>query len=120
MAQLNDLINATVRSLSSRAQKADPVQGNKHATFGYYAQVHEGVPFDGSQLLDIMDDLKQSGAIFEPAVMPLSWAGFTREDNSQAIRVAQVMRQFTDEGIEVRLRFAHEVGPHLAPSCELY
>jgi hypothetical protein len=106
MAELNDLITDT---------------GNKHATFGYYAQAYESAPFDGvrvtlmlfqsnkslqNQLYYIMPDLLASGAIFEPAVMPVgSWAGFTKSNNSQAILVAKVMRDFTDAGIEVRLRF---------------
>lgn len=57
-----------------------------------------------------MNDLKSSGAIFVPAVMPTGgWQGLTTSDNSQAVNIAKVMKQFTDEGIEVWLRFAHEV-----------
>jgi hypothetical protein len=37
------------------------------------------------------------------------WQGLTASDNSQAVNIAKVMKQFTDEGIEVWLRFAHEV-----------
>ncbi|KAM0750419.1 hypothetical protein T439DRAFT_252227 [Meredithblackwellia eburnea MCA 4105] len=37
------------------------------------------------------------------------WAGLTASDNSQATAIAAVMKKFTDEGIEVWLRFAHEV-----------
>jgi len=84
--------------------------GGNAATYGWYAQAHSGTPFDGSQLLQVMDDLKASGAIFEPAVMPVGgWQGLTGSDNSQAVAICNVMKKFTDEGIEVRLRFAHEV-----------
>ena len=44
------------------------------------------------------------------AVMPTKgWKGLTEEDNFQALAIAKVMKMFTDEGIEVQLRFAHEV-----------
>jgi hypothetical protein len=59
-------------------------QGNA-ATYGYYAQAKSGTPFDGGQLLAVMDDVKASGAIFEPAVMPTGgWQGLTADDDSQA------------------------------------
>jgi hypothetical protein len=37
------------------------------------------------------------------------WKGLTKDDNFQALAIAKVMKQFTDEGIDVQLRFAHEV-----------
>lgn len=37
------------------------------ATYGYYSQVISGTPYDGSQLLARMNDIKSSGAIFQPA-----------------------------------------------------
>lgn len=83
---------------------------SKSAFYGYYAQAQSGKTFDGSQLLAVIDDVKASGAIFQPAVMPTGgWQGLTASDNSQAINIANVMKQFTDQGIEVWLRFAHEV-----------
>ena len=82
----------------------------KSAFYGYYAQAQSGTTFDGSQLLAVLDDVKASGAIFQPAVMPTGgWQGLTASDNSQAVAIANVMKQFTDQGIEVWLRFAHEV-----------
>lgn len=36
------------------------------------------------------------------------WAGLTASDPSQGTAIASVMKQFTDEGIEVWLRFGHE------------
>jgi len=84
--------------------------GGKAATYGWYAQTQSGTDFDGSQLLSQLSDIKASGAIFEPAVMPTGgWQGLTSSDNSQAVNICNVMKQFTDEGIQVRLRFAHEV-----------
>lgn len=84
--------------------------GSKAAVYGWYAQAHSGVPFDGSQLLYVIDDVKACNCVFQPAVMPIGgWQGLTSEDNSQAVAIANVMKKFTDEGIPVWLRFAHEV-----------
>jgi len=95
-----------------------------------YAQLPESDEWDGAQLLSQMDDLKACNCIFQPfvflcaflvffahfspylysAVMPTKgWKGLTEEDNFQALAIAKVMKMFTDEGIEVQLRFAHEV-----------
>lgn len=97
---------------------------------GRYAQLPESDEWDGAQLLSQMDDLKACNCIFQPfvflytflvffahfssfsisAVMPTKgWKGLTEEDNFQALAIAKVMKMFTDEGIEVQLRFAHEV-----------
>lgn len=106
--------------------------GGKASTYGYYAQCVPGVPFTGQQLLYRMNDIVASGAVFQPAstsfsrlttfsrgtkvlkemiVMPThGWAGLTYADNSQAVRIAQVMKKFVDAGVtEIWLRFAHEV-----------
>lgn len=57
-----------------------------------------------------MDDIKACECIFQPAVMPTKgWKGLTADDNAQALSIATIMKKFTDEGIEVWLRFAHEV-----------
>lgn len=37
------------------------------------------------------------------------WEGLTPDNNWQAINICNVMKQFTDRGVEVWLRFAHEV-----------
>lgn len=39
---------------------------SKSAFYGYYAQAQSGKTFDGSQLLSVIDDVKASGAIFQP------------------------------------------------------
>ncbi|GAA6010141.1 hypothetical protein JCM10207_005636 [Rhodosporidiobolus poonsookiae] len=82
----------------------------KSSFYGWYAQLPASGDWDGSQLLSQMDDIKACNCIFQPAVMPTKgWTGLTADDNSQALAIAKVMKQFTDEGIEVWLRFAHEV-----------
>ncbi|KAH9444819.1 hypothetical protein Pst134EB_025077 [Puccinia striiformis f. sp. tritici] len=83
--------------------------GSKASVYGWYAQAHSGVPFDGSQLLSVRDDVKACNCVFQPAIMPVDgWKGLTSDDNSQAVAIAQVLKNFTDEGIPVWLRFAHE------------
>eukprot|EP00918_Siedleckia_nematoides_P006502 GHVU01014159.1.p1 GENE.GHVU01014159.1~~GHVU01014159.1.p1 ORF type:complete len:440 (+),score=36.12 GHVU01014159.1:333-1652(+) len=84
--------------------------GSKSAGYGWYAQAKAGTTFDGSQLLEVLDDVKACNCVFQPAVMPIGgWQGLTESDNSQAVAIANVMKKFTDEGIPVWLRFAHEV-----------
>ncbi|BGP58605.1 hypothetical protein JCM8202v2_006274 [Rhodotorula sphaerocarpa] len=84
--------------------------GIETSFYGWYAQLPASGDWDGSQLLSQLDDLKACNCIFQPAVMPTKgWAGLTSSDNSQAKAIAAVMKKFTDEGIEVWLRFAHEV-----------
>ncbi|PWN51401.1 hypothetical protein IE53DRAFT_378985 [Violaceomyces palustris] len=82
----------------------------KSATYGFYDQAAFGKIYKGEKILSIIDDLYNSGAILEAAIMPTGgWGGFTLQDDSQARAVCQVMKKFTDQGIQVRLRFAHEV-----------
>lgn len=85
--------------------------GIKSSFYGWYAQLPQSGEWDGGQLLSIIDDVKKSGAIFQPAVMPNSnnWNGLTPDNNYQALAIARVMERFTSQGIEVWLRFAHEV-----------
>ena len=69
-----------------------------------------GTTYSGSKLLANAPDIYASGAILEATIMPIgSWSGFTAVENSQAMAVCKVMKRFTDAGVEVRLRFAHEV-----------
>ncbi|CAH7687267.1 glycoside hydrolase superfamily [Phakopsora pachyrhizi] len=83
--------------------------GVNSASYGWYAQAKSGTTFDGSQLLSVIDDVKACDCVFQPAVMPTGgWKGLTNSDNSQAIAIANVMKKFTDRGIPVWLRFAHE------------
>ncbi|GAA5978580.1 hypothetical protein JCM5350_003148 [Sporobolomyces pararoseus] len=91
-------------------QKITDNLGIKSSFYGWYAQLPESDEWDGAQLLSQMDDIKACNCIFQPAVMPTKgWKGLTKDDNFQALAIAKVMKQFTDEGIDVQLRFAHEV-----------
>ncbi|SPO26116.1 uncharacterized protein UTRI_02391 [Ustilago trichophora] len=84
-------------------------RGQSYA-YGFYDQTTYGSIYTGSKLLANAADIYASGAILEASIMPVgSWGGYTLTDNSQAVAVCRVMKKFTDAGVEVRLRFAHEV-----------
>lgn len=79
-------------------------------TYGFYDQTNYGTIYNGAKLLANAADIYASGAILEASIMPVgSWGGYTLTDNSQATAVCNVMKKFTDAGVEVRLRFGHEV-----------
>lgn len=80
--------------------------GAKSATYGLYAQIQSS-SFDGKQLTDWLDDVKSSGAVFVASVMPS--IPFSEVTSDVAQQVAAVMKKFTDEGLEVWLRFGHEM-----------
>lgn len=102
MADINFVLSQTAKDGSKTTFRS--------ATYGWYAQVYPGLPFKGEQLLKIKDDVIKSGAIFETAIMPLrSYEGFTAQNPSQAIAVAKVLQQFTKAGVQIRLRFGHEM-----------
>lgn len=82
----------------------------KANTYGFYDQATFGSIYTGSKLLASAADIYASGAILEATIMPVGgWGGFTQTDTSQAKAVCNVMKRFTDAGVDVRLRFAHEV-----------
>ena len=83
----------------------------KSAWYGRYAQVTNGKIFDGSQLYSVLDDVKESGAILAASVMPYgTWYGLTESDNRNAVAIAKVCNDiYKNHGIEVFLRFAHEM-----------
>ena len=80
--------------------------GAKASTYGWYAQIKSS-KFDGSQLLAVKDDVVASGAVFVASIMPS--VNFNEITEGVANDVANVLKQFTDEGVEVWLRFAHEM-----------
>ncbi|TGO57760.1 hypothetical protein BCON_0062g00300 [Botryotinia convoluta] len=80
--------------------------GRKASTYGWYAQISSST-FTGSQLLQRLDDVVASGAVFQPAVMPT--IPFSQVTSSVASQVASVLEQFTAKGVEVWLRFGHEM-----------
>lgn len=80
--------------------------GAKASTYGWYAQITSS-NFDGSQLLAVKEDVIASGAVFVASVMPSINFNLITED--VANQVASVMKQFTDAGVTVWLRYAHEM-----------
>ncbi|KAF2439339.1 glycoside hydrolase family 26 protein [Karstenula rhodostoma CBS 690.94] len=80
--------------------------GAKASTYGWYAQITSS-GFDGSQLLAVKDDIVASGAVFVASVMPS--VNFNQITPDIASQVAAVMKQFTDAGVTVWLRYAHEM-----------
>ncbi|CAI7587570.1 unnamed protein product [Penicillium pancosmium] len=89
----------------------DSALGAKICGYGWYSQISSS-SYDGAQLTDILNDVVSSGAVFQPAVMPtLQLDSFTASTASQ---VAAVLKQFTDRGVEVWLRFGHEMNYYLS------
>jgi hypothetical protein len=85
----------------------DSTLGGKASTYGWYSQISSSSSYSGSQLLEVLDDVVSSGAIFQPAIMPT--VGFSGITPSIASQVASVLEQFTEKGVEVWLRFGHEM-----------
>ncbi|CAH7670889.1 glycoside hydrolase superfamily [Phakopsora pachyrhizi] len=80
------------------------------ATYGKYTQVSPGETYNGNwQIGAVLEDVIQSGAVFQPAIMTKTNAGFTWNDNHQAVAVARALRKFTDANVTVWARFQHEV-----------
>lgn len=84
--------------------------GAKASTYGWYAQISSS-SFDGAQLLAVKDDVVASGAVFVASVMPS--INLNQVTADVASQVAAVMKKFTDDGVTVWLRFAHEVNWYL-------
>ncbi|KAJ3908780.1 glycoside hydrolase family 26 protein [Lentinula edodes] len=80
------------------------------STYGWYAQI-TGSSWDGSQLLSQKQDIIDSKAVLIPAVMPT--VDMSAIDSNVASQVASVLKQSTNEGVEVWLRFAHEVNYYI-------
>ncbi|GAA5969385.1 hypothetical protein JCM11641_008097 [Rhodosporidiobolus odoratus] len=98
---------------SQTIHQLNTAMGQTAAAQGWYAQAQSGTLFDGSQFKWRKDQII-SGGVFQPAVMPTGgWWGLTEDDNQQAVAICKVMKEYTDEGVEVWLRFAHEVNYYL-------
>ena len=76
-------------------------------SYGYNSQITE-LPYVGEQFNQIKDDVVQSGAVFIPAIMPTG-VKFSEITPTVAQQIADVLEQFTSQGVEVWLRFAHEM-----------
>lgn len=83
--------------------------GKQSCTYGYYSQITSS-SYDDSQITasDVMSDIKNSGAVFVPSIMPtgLAWNQITTDVASQ---IGSTVQKFTSQGITVWLRFAHEM-----------
>ena len=66
------------------------------------------LPYDGSQLLKVLEDIVESGAVFVPTVMPKN-VPFSDITSEVAGQILSVLEQFTSQGVEIWLRFAHEM-----------
>jgi hypothetical protein len=84
----------------------DSTLGGKASTYGYYSQI-TSTTYSGSQLLAVLSDVVFSGAVFQPAIMPI--IPFSEITSSVASQIAEVLEQFTSQGVEVWLRFGHEM-----------
>ena len=61
-----------------------------------------------------MSDVVASGAVFIPAIMPTG-VRFSDINETVGQQIASVLNQFTSQGVEVWLRFAHEVNYYVMP-----
>lgn len=90
--------------------------GKPGCYFGQYAQITSST-WDGSQLTQVSaDDI--GGAIFIASVMPE--IPFSQVDTNVASQVAAVMKKFTDQGVEVYLRFGHEMNWYASAEGGVY
>ena len=84
--------------------------GSKACWLGKYAQIFTGGAYTdvNHQLLGYLSDISTPGqTIFVASVMPT--IPMAQIDAAVADGVAKVLSQFTDKGIEVWLRYAHEM-----------
>ena len=61
-----------------------------------------------------MDDVVASGAVLVASIMPTGLT-FSEISTSIANDIVNVLNKFTNEGVEVWLRFAHEVNYYVTP-----
>jgi len=80
--------------------------GAKTCFYGLYSQI-TSTTYDASQLTSRISDIKNSGGVLQAAVMPTK-VKFNQVNSDLAGQVCKAMKTFTDEGITVWLRFAHE------------
>jgi hypothetical protein len=120
--------------------------GQKSFSVGLYGHVLPTEAFDGSELFDLgasrlmgqsgldagsvdrnsvkvtkdalFKQVVQSGAVLITSIMPVNgWTGLTSDNNTQAVRIAKALRRYTDAGVVVWNRFAHEANWYNSDSC---
>lgn len=84
------------------------VTGIKASTYGIFSQIQNASSYDGHQLLKHFDEIKSSGAVLIANIMPTGLK-FREVGPAIAKDIATVVKRFTDEGVEVWVRFAHEM-----------
>lgn len=89
----------------------DNALGAQICGYGWYSQCSSST-YNGDQLTEVLNDVVSSGAVFQPAVMPTlnDLGDFT---SSTASEIASILGQFTDQGVEIWLRFGHEMNWYL-------
>jgi len=88
--------------------------GVKASTYGWYAHIST-TGFDSSQLTEALSDVIASGAVFQPAIMPnIPFNEITSEIGHD---ILTCLEQFTEAGIEVWLRFGHEMNWYVVSHC---
>lgn len=80
----------------------------------WYSHINDA-NYDGSDLTSVMDDVKASGAVFVASIMP-SGVTWSEIDDNLAAKIGSAVKQYTDNGITVWLRFAHEVNYYVTPN----
>jgi hypothetical protein len=108
--------NATESVTSPRytMQEINQKLGAISSTYGMYSHL-DSDSYNGYELLEEYDDIIRSDAVFIPSVMPTLSSGFSGVTPEVATQVAKVMSYFTDKGVVVWLRFAHEMNWYVDP-----
>jgi hypothetical protein len=85
--------------------------GVKASTYGWYAHIGDS-GFNAGQLTEVLADVIASKAVFQPAVMPnIPLSQITSEIGND---ILTCLEQFTSAGVEVWLRFGHEMNWYTA------
>lgn len=101
--------NTPDQGASTTMKEINGDTGKQASTYGRYSQITSASSsYTGDQLLSVLSDVVESGAVFVPAIMP---TGLYFSDISTGIAsdIANVLNQFTSQSVEVWLRFAHEM-----------
>ena len=84
------------------------ILGKPNACFqGHFSHITSSTSYDGSDLTSKMADIVSSGAVLQAAIQPTG-VTFAQVDANLAAQIAAVLQKFTDQGVQVWLRFAHE------------
>ena len=108
----------TTTGLQMTPKEINNMVGTPAKFFGAYAHIdarkykkgQSNTFFDGKEVLGWIDYLKGTGSTAILSVMPIyGFGGMTDSDNTQAVQLANVVKQFDNAGIPVYLRWGHEM-----------